>query len=183
MTTLISRKNAKNYFWEKIGKQIDYFTFFLNFIFPGFFFFGNFSLFSTFFFVGNRFKKTISNLEEELEIKTTESLHYQDLVAKMEATPGQDEMNKVQIADLKHELSKAEENLKIRTEELLQSKKDLRLKDEEIQQREIDISCLRGQVNQVLEVLEDDDDTLEASDDDSDVVLLEDLEWDPQDIK
>ena len=110
-------------------------------------------------------------------------MHYQDLVAKMEATPGQDEMNKVQIADLKHELSKAEENLKIRTEELLQSKKDLRLKDEEIQQREIDISCLRGQVNQVLEVLEDDDDTLEASDDDSDVVLLEDLEWDPQDIK
>ena len=142
-----------------------------------------FTIYILHFFTGNRFKKTISNLEEELEIKTTESLHYQDLVAKMEATPGQDEMNKVQIADLKHELSKAEENLKIRTEELLQSKKDLRLKDEEIQQREIDISCLRGQVNQVLEVLEDDDDTLEASDDDSDVVLLEDLEWDPQDIK
>ena len=121
-----------------------------------------------------------------MQIKTTESLHYQDLVAKMEATPGQDEMNKVQIADLKHELSKAEENLKIRTEELLQSKKDLRVKDEEIQQREIDISCLRGQVKSLEQQdLEDsdDDDTLEASNDDSDVVLLEDLEWDPQDIQ
>ena len=138
-----------------------------------------------FIFLGNRFKKTISNLEEELLIKTTESLHYQDLVAKMEATPGQDEMNKVQIADLKHELSKAEENLKIRTEELLQSKKDLRVKDEEIQQREIDISCLRGQVKSLEQQdLEDsDDDTLEAFNDDSDVVLLEDLEWDPQDIQ
>ena len=44
----------------------------------------------------------------------------------MEATPGQDEMNKVQIADLKAELAKAEENLRIRTEELFQSKKILR---------------------------------------------------------
>ena len=51
------------------------------------------------------------------------------------------------IADLKTELAKAEENLKIRTDELLQSKKDLRVKDEEIQQREIEISCLRGQVS------------------------------------
>ena len=120
-----------------------------------------------------------------MQIKTTESLHYQDLVAKMEATPGQDEMNKVQIADLKHELSKAEENLKIRTEELLQSKKDLRVKDEEIQQREIDISCLRGQVKSLeqQDFEDSDDDTLEASNDDSDVVLLEDLEWDPQDIQ
>ena len=67
-------------------------------------------------------------------------------MAKMEATPGQDEMNKVQIADLKAELAKSEESLKIRTEELLQVRKDLRTKDEEIQQREIDISCLRGQV-------------------------------------
>ena len=44
-------------------------------------------------------------------------------------------------------MAKAEENLKIRTDELLQSKKDLRVKDEEIQQREIEISCLRGQVS------------------------------------
>ena len=94
-------------------------------------------------------------------------------------------MNKVQIADLKHELSKAEENLKIRTEELLQSKKDLRVKDEEIQQREIDISCLRGQVKSIeqQDFEDSDDDTLEASNDDSDVVLLEDLEWDPQGIQ
>ena len=79
-------------------------------------------------------------------IKTREAEHLQNLVSQMEATPGQDEMNKVQIADLKAELAKSEESLKIRTEELLQVRKDLRTKDEEIQQREIDISCLRGQV-------------------------------------
>ena len=122
-------------------------------------------------------------MEEQLDIKTKESEHFQDLVAKMEASPGQDEMNKVQIADLKHELAKAEENLKIRTEELFQSKKDLRVKDEEIQTREIDISCLRGQVNFQDFDSDEDTDTLEASDDDSDVVLLEDLEWDPQDVQ
>ena len=55
------------------------------------------------------------------------------------------------IDDLKTELAKAEENLKIRTDELLQSKKDLRVKDEEIQQREIEISCLRGQVSIIMD--------------------------------
>merc|ERR1719483_2055236 len=94
---------------------------------------------------GTRLKKVITGLEESLDIKTKESEHLQSLVTKMEATPGQDEMNKVQIADLKGELGKSEETLKFRTEELLQVKKELRTKDEEIQQREIDISCLRGQ--------------------------------------
>ena len=47
----------------------------------------------------------------------------------MEATPGQDEMNKVQITDLKGELAKSEETLKFRTEELLQVKKELRHSD------------------------------------------------------
>ena len=56
---------------------------------------------------------------------------------------------------MKTELAKAEENLKIRTDELLLSKKDLRVKDEEIQTREIEISCLRGQVSSVGSVLTD----------------------------
>ena len=118
----------------------------------------------------------------------------------MEATPGQDEMNKVQIADLKDELAKTEAALKTKTEEYLQCKKDLRTKDEEIQQRDIDISCLRGQVsqkckqtadidisclrgqvNQLVQVVEDDDDTLTPiiDYDDNEDVFLEDLEWDP----
>lgn len=118
-------------------------------------------------------KKVIIELEEALDIKTNEANHLNDLVAKMEATPGQDEMNKVQIADLKVELSKAEENLKIRTEELLEVKKVIRTKDEEIQSREIDISCLKGQVND--EETDDDEDTLTFNDSD-DEVLLEDLE-------
>lgn len=124
-------------------------------------------------FLGNRLKKVIIELEEALDIKTNEANHLNDLVAKMEATPGQDEMNKVQIADLKVELSKAEENLKIRTEELLEVKKVIRTKDEEIQSREIDISCLKGQVND--EETDDDEDTLTFNDSD-DEVLLEDLE-------
>merc|ERR1719150_754542 len=103
---------------------------------------------------GTRFKKVITNLEESLEIKTTEAQHLTELVAKMESSSSSDEMNKVQIADLKTELAKAEENLKIRTDELLQSKKDLRVKDEEIQQREIEISCLRGQATNLQDDLD-----------------------------
>ena len=74
-------------------------------------------------------KKIITGLEESLDIKTKEAEHLQSLVTKMEATPGQDEMNKVQIADLKGELAKSEETLKFQTEELLQVKKDLRHSD------------------------------------------------------
>ena len=82
-----------------------------------------------YFFAGTRLKKVITGLEESLDIKTKESEHLQSLVTKMEATPGQDEMNKVQIADLKGELGKSEETLKFRTEELLQVKKELRHSD------------------------------------------------------
>ena len=136
-------------------------------------------------YVGNRLRKTITALEESLAEKTSEAEHLTQLVAKMESTPGQDEMNKVQIADLKEELRKAEENLKTRLEELLQTKKDLRLKDETIQQREIEISCLRGQVMLSDEADDDSDNTLTAvgdSDGASDDVLLEDLEWDTCDV-
>merc|ERR1712080_574285 len=69
----------------------------------------------------------------------------------MEAAAGQDEQSKVQIADLKSELAKAEENLEVRTEETVQLKRDLRTKDETIQQREIDISCLRGQIQNITD--------------------------------
>ena len=89
-------------------------------------------------------------MEESLDIKTKEAQHLTELVDKMESSSTHDEMNKVQISDLKSELAKSEETLKIRTDELFQSKKDLRVKDEEIQQREIDISCLRGQVESLL---------------------------------
>lgn len=87
------------------------------------------------------------------------------------------------------------ENLEIRTEETLQQKRDLRLKDEIIQQREIDISCLRGQVIALKrfydpeKVICNDIDSPETNDDDSDTltnaeplseedILLEDLEFD-----
>ena len=59
-----------------------------------------------------------------------------------------------------------------------------RTKDEEIQQREIDISCLRGQV-EIYKILDEatSDDTLTPNTADCDFenedVLLEDLEWDP----
>ena len=102
------------------------------------------------FLLGTRLKKVITGLEESLDIKTKEAQHLSELVDKMESSSTHDEMNKVQISDLKSELAKSEETLKIRTDELFQSKKDLRVKDEEIQQREIDISCLRGQVESLL---------------------------------
>ena len=47
-------------------------------------------------------------LEETCEARTQESNHMQALVTQMEAAPGQEEQNKVQIADLKTELAKAE---------------------------------------------------------------------------
>ena len=50
-----------------------------------------------FIFLGTRFKKVITNLEESLEIKTTEAQHLTELVAKMESSSSSDEMNKVQI--------------------------------------------------------------------------------------
>ena len=60
--------------------------------------------------LGNRLRKQISVLEETCEARTTESNHMKQLVAQMESAPGQEEQNKVQIADLKTELAKAEGN-------------------------------------------------------------------------
>lgn len=125
-------------------------------------------------------KKVITDLEEALDIKTKEANHLSNLVAQMEASPGQDEMNKVQIADLKFELSKAEESLKSHADEVLLLKTDLRSKDDEIHHRQIDISCLKGQVMQEIDLDdEDDDDTLTYVSDNADQehdVLLEDLD-------
>ena len=89
------------------------------------------------------------------------------------------------------------ESLKAKGEDVYLIKKDLRLKDETIQQREIEISCLRGQVNslqkfcdetlhpepeieRILEMIDDDSDTLTAvgEEEEEDEVLLQDLEWD-----
>ena len=55
-----------------------------------------------YFFIGTRFKKVITNLEESLEIKTTEAQHLTELVAKMESSSSSDEMNKVQIGKMKN---------------------------------------------------------------------------------
>lgn len=100
-----------------------------------------------------RLRKHIANLEETVDVKTKDADHMRELVAKMESTPGQNEMNKVQIADLKTELAKTEDSLKSKADEMLHMKRDLRLKDETIQQREIEISCLRGQVQNIQDEL------------------------------
>ena len=57
------------------------------------------------FFIGTRFKKVITNLEESLEIKTTEAQHLTELVAKMESSSSSDEMNKVQIGIMKNNMT------------------------------------------------------------------------------
>ena len=66
------------------------------------------------FILGNRLRKQISDLQETCEARTTESNHMKQLVAQMESAPGQEEQNKVQIADLKAELAKAEGMILIR---------------------------------------------------------------------
>ena len=53
-------------------------------------------------------------LEETCEARTAESNHLKQLVSQMESAPGQEEQNKVQIADLKTELAKAEGKICIR---------------------------------------------------------------------
>ena len=58
--------------------------------------------------IGNRLRKQIASLEETCEARTEESNHMKALVVQMESAPGQEEQNKVQIADLKAELAKAE---------------------------------------------------------------------------
>ena len=115
-------------------------------------------------------RKKISDLQETLEERTREANHMLDLVEKMEAAGGQEDMRKVQVDDLKQELANAEgtkENtfektrfliiwfaatIKSRTDEILSLRRDLKTRDEEVQQREIDISCLRGQVRSKCEV-------------------------------
>lgn len=56
---------------------------------------------------GTTLRKQISDLESALEERTKEATHLNQLVAKMEQSPSQDESLKVQIADLRTELEKA----------------------------------------------------------------------------
>ena len=68
--------------------------------------------------------------------------------------------------------------MKDRNEDILRLRRELKDREETIQQREIDISCLRGQVKQALEDIDDDDSstlTFMCSEGDEDIVLLDDL--------
>ena len=68
--------------------------------------------------------------------------------------------------------------MKDRNEDIAQLRRDIREREETIQQREIDISCLRGQVKQALRDIDDDEDsdtlTFVCSEGD-DIVLLDDI--------
>lgn len=137
-----------------------------------------------------------------MEERTRESNHLLSLVEKMEASATNDEVIRTQLEDLRSELANSEgtgidsykptkrlisfssipATVKSKTDEILLLKKDLKEREELIQQREIDISCLRGQVNQALIDLEAEDDDDDDSDtltfccsDVDDEVFLEDL--------
>ncbi len=71
--------------------------------------------------------------------------------------------------------------MKHRNDEIQMLRKDLREREELIQQREIDISCLRGQVNRALEQMEEEDsDTLTYEcDSQEEEMLLTDIESEP----
>lgn len=103
---------------------------------------------------GLRHRKQISDLNEALEAKSKEADHWEKLVAEMESTLSQDEMTRVQIQDLRDELHGAERNLKLRQEDLIYLKNEIKARDETIQQLEIDLSCVRGQVQNAEEELQ-----------------------------
>ncbi len=136
-------------------------------------------------------RKTISGLQEALEERTREAAHLNELVVRMEASATNDEVVKTQIEDLRNELANAEGNGKVkllklnnknekshsfsatakqRSEEIQMLKTDLKEREELIQQREIDISCLRGQVKKELDALEGFE--VEEGDSDSDSSTL-----------
>eukprot|EP00094_Tigriopus_californicus_P001080 TCALIF_01045-PA protein Name:"Similar to Adpgk ADP-dependent glucokinase (Mus musculus)" AED:0.27 eAED:0.27 QI:205/0.53/0.35/0.64/0.92/0.85/14/0/1299 len=99
---------------------------------------------------GLRHRKQISELNEALEEKSKEADHWEKLVGEMESSLSQDEMTRVQIQDLRDELHGAERNLKLRQDDLLYLKNGIKSRDETIQQLEIDLSCVRGQVTNVM---------------------------------
>ncbi|XP_059087343.1 sarcolemmal membrane-associated protein-like isoform X2 [Tigriopus californicus] len=103
---------------------------------------------------GLRHRKQISELNEALEEKSKEADHWEKLVGEMESSLSQDEMTRVQIQDLRDELHGAERNLKLRQDDLLYLKNGIKSRDETIQQLEIDLSCVRGQVQNVEEELQ-----------------------------
>ncbi len=151
---------------------------------------------------GISLRKNIAYLQEALEARTREAEHLSALVQNMEASATNDEVIKTQIADLKNELANAEgknfkrliftpmqhsmlqnvsEVIKRKNEEVLLMKRDLKEREELIQQREIDISCLRGQVKEALldlDVADDDEDsdtlTCDCSSEDEQI-LIDDL--------
>merc|ERR1712029_1092594 len=111
---------------------------------------------------GNRLRRERDEIGSELVLMRGERDHLGQLVTKMESSSDQDERNKAQIDDLREQVAKCEGTMDSRfvctagaiaekSEEVLAEKRSCRQKDEIIQQREIEISCLRGQVHNLTE--------------------------------
>jgi len=100
---------------------------------------------------GNRLRRERDEIGSELVLMRGERDHLGQLVTKMESSSDQDERNKAQIDDLREQVAKCEGAIAEKSEEVLAEKRSCRQKDEIIQQREIEISCLRGQVHNLTE--------------------------------
>jgi len=97
---------------------------------------------------------SVKTLTEELIEMTDKATHLESLVAKMEAEPEVDAKSKIEITDLKSELSTSQLEVKAKVEDIINLKELLRLEKETVQQKDIDISRLNGQVNFIEEEME-----------------------------
>jgi len=97
---------------------------------------------------------SVKTLTEELIEMTNKATHLESLVAKMEAAPEIDAQSKIEITDLKSELSASQVEVKAKVEDIINLKELLRLEKETVQQKDIDISRLNGQVNFIEEEME-----------------------------
>lgn len=98
--------------------------------------------------------ETIKLLNKKLEEETGRANHLEGLVTAMEAQPEVEARSKVEINDLKSELSASQSDVKARLEEILGIKESLRLERETVQQKDIEISRLNGKVQFIEEEME-----------------------------
>jgi len=97
---------------------------------------------------------TVKTLTDQLTEMTIKANHLEGLVASMEAEPGAEAKAKVEIADLKNELSNSQMEVKAKFDEILRLRDLLRIEKETVQQKEIDISRLNGQISFIEEEMD-----------------------------
>merc|ERR1719347_1153665 len=89
---------------------------------------------------------TIKHLNEKFEESSAKADHLETLLAQMEAQPDVDSKSKVEIADLKVELSTSQADVKAKIHDILALKDQVRAEKEIVGQKDIEIARQGGQV-------------------------------------